>query len=149
MAQGLKTSRPAQNDPLLSLPMRVNFDALASFNSGPTAPENPGPYWPWVDTSDPLILKLRMYINNSWVIILNNIGGGPPIQVGAAKYFHTQAALSNTWTITHQLNTTAPIVAYVDGTGAAILPDTQVATTANIVVATFLVAQSGKATVVG
>ena len=59
-------------------------------------------------------------------------------------YRHDQTSSSTTWTITHNLNTSAPVVDCWVG-GDKIMPLTVTATDANTVTITFSTAQTGVA----
>jgi hypothetical protein len=147
--QGFRYTKPATNDPLESAPIRVNWAALATCHAGAVSPLNPLDYTLWVDTSNLAFINLKMYIGGAWVTILQNIGGGAPAQNGPARYQFTQAAVNTTWNITHNLNSTHPIIAYYTAVGVRIYPDVETVVSANSLTATFLVAQSGTALVVG
>jgi hypothetical protein len=151
MSQGFRPSKPAFLDPLQSQPMRDNFNALATHNAGATSPPNPDTGWLWLDTSNPANYRLRMYLLGTWIIILNNLVAGFPSQGGATKVVHNQTVAATTWTITHNLNTPNVSVFIWDGSLPAqmILPNTVVFVNNNVIQATFLVAQSGYAVVIG
>jgi len=68
-----------------------------------------------------------------------------PILIG---YKHTQVSSSTTWTITHSLGTSAPVVdCWINngGVNTKIIPLNVVATSANVVTITFSSAQAGVA----
>lgn len=63
-------------------------------------------------------------------------------------YEHTQASASTTWTITHNLGLSEPVVdCWVDdgGSDTRILPASVVATDVNVVTITFTTAYAGRA----
>lgn len=62
-------------------------------------------------------------------------------------FVHTQTPASASWTVTHNLNTLNVIVQIFDSSNNVILPDTIVATSANVVTVTFNTAVEGKAVV--
>jgi hypothetical protein len=103
----------------------------------------------WLDTSVAGAFNLKQYVGGVWLIILTNLQAGAPTQGGAAKYIHTQALASLSWTINHALNSSTVQVSCMDATGLQVFPNTVQVTTANQVVVTWLVAQAGTAIVVG
>jgi len=66
------------------------------------------------------------------------------IEVLAGTHYHEQVAASTTWVITHNLNTTEPVVDCWIG-GVKTTPQTVTATSALICTITFATAQSGEA----
>lgn len=67
------------------------------------------------------------------------------------SYEHIQSAESDTWTITHNLNTDTPVVdcwVLDGGLNTKIMPETVVATSVNVVTVTFSIAYAGRALVV-
>lgn len=150
MVQGLDISKPGFLEPLLSLPIRVNFDAIASWNEGPAAPSNPKSGWVWLDTSDPANIKLNLFILGAWVTILQNLTAGPPSQGATEKVVHTEAAPgATTWLITHNLGTEDIGITFWDGSNETITPNVTSIVNDNTVQATFLTQQSGRAVVFG
>lgn len=149
MSQNLNVNKPATRDPLQSLPVRTNFRAIASTNYGPQAPADAELGWLWIDASDPTNIKLKAFINNIFVTILNNLAGGPPPQTAPQKFTHTQVAPSTTWTIVHNLNTENVTFGFIDALNQMIIPNVVQINTVNQVTATFLVAQTGRAIIVG
>jgi hypothetical protein len=142
-------NKPGYLDPLQSEPVRSNFRAIAQHHAGPTPPSNPETGWTWLDTSVPTNYKLRMYLFGSWVILLNNLMGGFPPQGGATKVVHTQAVADTSWLVTHSLDTKNVSVTIWDTTDQIIIPNSVTAINVNQVLVTFLVAQAGRAVVVG
>ena len=62
-------------------------------------------------------------------------------------HYHTQSVASTTWVITHNLNTTEPIVdCFVSG--VKVSPQTVTATSALVCTITFPTAQAGEATLI-
>lgn len=147
--QGYDANKPAYLAPVISAPIRANFNAVATCHQGATAPANPDTGWLWLDTSDPLNYKLRMYLVGSWTVILNNLMAGFPTQSGAAKVVFTQGVAALNWTVVHNLNTLHVNVQVWDGTGHLIIPNSVTVLTVNTVQVSFLVAQAGKAIILG
>lgn len=149
MSQGLDLSKPGFLEPLLSLPIRVNFTAIATWNAGSTAPPNPEEGQAWLDTSDSSNIKLNVFLLGAWVTILQNLTAGPPTQTGAEKVVHTEAAPNTTWIITHALGTEDVVYAFYDVNDEAMLPDVFSIVDDNTVQATFLTGQQGRAVILG
>lgn len=147
--QGFDQNKPATNDPVRSEPVRTNFQAIASCHAGANPPSSPQTGWLWLDTSDPTNYRLRQYVSGAWLVILNNLAGGAPSQSTVSQYVHEQTVGATTWTITHSLDTEDINVQFWDSSGALILPDTVSIVSSNVASATFLVAQTGKAVVLG
>lgn len=151
MTQGFRPTKPAFLDPLQSQPMRDNFNALATCNAGATSPADPSTGWLWLDTSAPANYRLRMYLLGTWVIILNNLLGGFPVQGGATSAVFTQGAPSLTWAIIHNLGTPSVAVSLWDDSvspAQMMLADTIEYVSDNEVLATFLSPQLGRAVIV-
>jgi hypothetical protein len=142
-------SKPGYLDPLQSEPVRSNFRAIAQHHAGPTPPSNPETGWTWLDTSVATNYRLRMFLFGTWVIILNNLTGGFPSQGGASKIVHTQAVADVSWIVTHNLNTEDVSVTIWDAADQLILPNSVTTVSVNQVLVTFLVAQVGRAIVIG
>ena len=151
MTQGFRPTKPAYLDPLQSQPIRDNFNSLATCNQGATAPANPDSGWLWLDTSNPLNYRLRMYLFGAWVTILNNLMGGFPATGGATKVVHSQAIAGSTWLVVHNLDTANVTVTCWDDAIPAqiIIPNTITFVDNNTVQIDFLAAQAGKAIVIG
>lgn len=149
MSQGFDSNKPAYQDPLLSEPVRTNLNSIATSHAGVSPPNSPNTGWMWLDTSDPTNYRLKIYLAGTWIIILNNLQGGFPSQSTTTQYVHTQAVAAVTWTITHNLSSTDIIAQFWDSSDQLIIPDTTTIVNANIVQATFIVAVSGKAVVLG
>jgi len=60
---------------------------------------------------------------------------------------HTEAVASTTWTVTHNLNTTIPLLQVYDSNGVMLIPDNVVPTSNNVMAVTFNTAQAGTAIV--
>lgn len=147
--QGFDKNKPQFQSDLLSGPVRINFNASATNHLGPSAPNSPDPGWSWVDTSDPNNVKLRIFLNNSWLIVLANITGGPPSQSNLQKFVHPQTTPSTTWTVDHNLNILTVTITVIDATGQIIIPNTIQIQNQNTVTITFLTSETGSAIVVG
>ncbi len=152
MAQNFDAQKPALNDPLTSEPMRVNFQAVISLNSGPTAPSDPQEGWPWFDTSDPTNIKLKFFIGGTWVTGLANVQAGPPSQSNVDKEVFTQSVAATTWTVNHSLDSDELSVTCIDTSTSPdtiMIPDTVEFTSTSVVTITFLTPQAGKAVLLG
>lgn len=149
MSQGFDPLTPKVLDPLLSDPVRADLNALASHHSGTQAPGAPREGWIWFDTSDPLNLKLKIFLLGSFVTILENLAAGPPTQSGVTKFTHTQGVAATTWTVNHTLNTQDLAWSVFDSGNVAIIPDTVTIVTPSQLQFTFLTAESGRAILVG
>ena len=146
-----KSTKPAFLDPLQSQPVRDNFNALASHHEGATSPANPETGWLWLDTSNPLNYRLRMYLFGSWIVILNNLLGGFPSSGGATKVVHSQPIAGGTWLVVHNLDTANVTVTCWDNSVPAqiIIPNTVTFVDNNTIQIDWGVAQAGKAIVIG
>jgi hypothetical protein len=149
MSQGFDAAKPAFLDPLTSEPMRVNMTALATNHAGPQAPANPQDGWLWMDTADPLNIKIKAFINSAWLTILNNIQAGAPSQSNVDKFVHTQATGATQWTIVHTLNTEDITWTIYDSNGFWMLPNNFEITGPNTITVTFLSQESGKCVITG
>jgi hypothetical protein len=149
MSQGYDANKPAYLDPLLSAPIRGNLNAVTTNHAGPLPPSDPETGWQWLDTSNALNYRIKMYVGGSWLTILNNIAAGFPSTSTTGKYTHTQAVASLTWSIAHALNTENITVQFWDSSKQLMIPDTVTIVSDVLAQATFLVAQSGTAVVVG
>lgn len=149
MTTPFRPTAPEYLSSLKSEPVRTNFQVLARHHAGPTAPPNPEVGWTWLDTSNPVNLRFRMFLSGTWVVILNNLLGGFPSTGGATKVVHTQAVADTTWTIVHNLNSSNVSVTFWDATSQLFIPNTVTVTDVNTLTATFLVAATGVAVVVG
>jgi hypothetical protein len=149
MAQGLDLSKPGFLEPLLSLPIRINFTAIGTWNAGSTAPPNPEEGQAWMDTSDSGNIKLNTFVLGAWVTILQNLAAGPPTQTGSEKVVHTEAAPSLTWLISHGLGTRDVVPYFLDAAEEGMEPNVFSIVDDNTVQATFLTPQQGRATILG
>jgi len=149
MTQGFDSAEPVAGSAVVSQPVRWNFNAVATTHYGDSAPSDPQSGWPWVDSSDPLNVKLKFYIEGIWYVIISDLTAGAITPSGLGKYIHNESAPALTWTITHGLNTASPLVGVWDSSNQLILPDTVTVIDTNHVTLTFLVAQSGQAIIVG
>lgn len=149
MTQGLDLSKPGTLEPLLSLPIRINLEAIATDNAGASAPPNPKEGQDWLDVSDSSNIKLNKFLLGSWVTILQNLTAGPPTQSGSQKVVHTEGAPSTTWLISHGLGTRDVVPYFLDAAEEGMIPDVFSIVDDNTVQATFLVAQEGRAIILG
>lgn len=149
MSQGLDLSKPGFLEPLLSLPIRVNFTAVATWNAGSTAPPNPEEGQAWMDTSDSSNITLNVFALGAWVTILQDLTAGPPTQTGSEKVVHTEAAPAATWLISHGLGTRNVVPYFLDAAEEGMEPDVFSIVDENNVQATFLTPQQGSATILG
>ncbi len=149
MSQGLDLNKPGFLDALISSPIRINFEAVATGNLGPSAPSDPKEGQEWIDTSTPSNIKLNKFLLGTWITVLTNITAGPPSQSNVQKVIHTEVAPATTWVITHGLGNTDLSVAFWDALDESVVPDTVITTDDNTVTATFLVATAGRAVVIG
>ena len=152
MTQPFDFEQPSTGSPLLSLPIRLNFNAIGTMNLGPTAPANPFEGMPWIDTSDAGNLKLNAFLQGAWRTLLQNIAAGPPTQTGVTSVEHVEAGPATTWTITHGLGTRLLTMEFFDSSVSpeeVLLPNTIQVIDDNTVVATFSPGQQGRAVIQG
>lgn len=73
------------------------------------------------------------------------------VDIGAVApiYKHTQGAASTTWTVTHNLNFTNPLVTIYNSENKVIIPEEIISTSNNVVTIQFTEAVSGYATIAG
>lgn len=149
MAQGLNLNKPGFLEPLLSLPIRVNLTAIATWNAGVSAPPNPEEGQAWLDISSQANIKLNVFLLGAWVTILQNLTSGPPTQSGTEKVVHTEAGAADTWTITHGLGSKDVIVTFWDGNDDGMIPEITTTVDENTILATFITPIAGRAVVIG
>lgn len=149
MTQGFDFSKPKFLDPLESESVRTNFKALGTNHEGPTAPSDPELGMTWLDTSDPANVRLRMYVNGVFIVILNNLAGGAPSQSAVDLVVHTQVNPSTTWAVIHNIGTRDVVVQVWDENDQLMLPDTASVIDPDQLLVTFLNPQAGKALVLG
>lgn len=149
MSQGFQFSKPAFLDSLQSDPVRVNLNALGTTNRGPTAPADPEEGMMWVDTSNPTNIRLRMFLNNQFLVILNNITGGAPSQSAVDQTVHIQTAPSAAWNVVHNLGTRDLVVQTWDENDILMIPDQAAVIDEDTIQITFFQPQAGKAIVLG
>lgn len=93
----------------------------------------------------------RIVFVDKRVWICAELSGGQPIWVPLTNqidtYLHTQQTSSDTWTITHNLNTGTPLVQVYDTTNKLVIPGDVEVTDNNNVSVTFGTAVSGRAIV--
>jgi hypothetical protein len=148
MSQGFDKLKPEYQADLLSGPVRTNFNSLATWHKGPTAPPNPDDGWVWVDDSDATNVKVKMFLFSAWRTILQNIQAGPPSQTQLDKFVHTQVVASLTWTVNHNLNGVDLLVQVWDSTSHPVIPNDITMTSVNQIVITFVAPVAGRAVVI-
>jgi len=93
----------------------------------------------------------RLIFKDKRVFICTEIDGSLPIWVPLTNeintYMHTQASGSTTWTITHNLNTTLPLVQVYDSAHKQFIPDEVEVISNNVVQVTLASAITGRAIV--
>ena len=118
MSQGYNVN-PLTNDPLTSLQIRTNFDALVSFHKGATEPSPIFAGMFWLDDADAGNIKLKYSLNGTTFLILFEnlqgvIGSGsspvPVVKANAETFIHLQVPPLVTWSITHNLGKFPSIV---------------------------------------
>lgn len=142
-------NEPVEQSGVVSSPIRANFIALGTMNAGPTPPANPLYGMLWLDNSDSDHPTLYCFLNNAWRAILQNLLDGPPSQSTVEIFLHTQSSPSATWTVTHGLENSLPIVKVYDSTAAEIIPNTVQSLSVNQLQITFGSTRTGFAVVVG
>ena len=105
-----------------------------------------------IDNSFPATPKAGrvVFVNKRVYIAAELVSGTPtwiPLTNELDTYIHTQNSGAVTWSITHNLNTTIPLVQIYDAAHKVIIPDSIEVISNNVVNVTFTVAQSGRAVV--
>lgn len=105
------------------------------------------------DSNFPLNPKIgQMLFKNRVVYICVDIGNNTPVWCPLTStisaYNHSQPTAAQTWTITHNLQTTYPLVSVYDLNNNQILPNEVTVVDANTVAVSHSVAQAGRAAVV-
>jgi hypothetical protein len=91
------------------------------------------------------------FINKKLYIAVEILAGVPTwveLTDELNAFVFTQASASTSWSVTHNLNTTTPVVQVYDGSGNMIIPSSVVIVDADDLTITFSVAQSGKAIII-
>lgn len=141
MVQGFDPNVPVAGSPAASAPVRTNFNALFTTNSGNVEPTSPSLGTLWIDTSVPTNIKLKWYDGTVFRVILEHLES-------VAQPLSGQATFSQTFTnqttvvVAHGLNK-FPSVTVVDTGGNVILPDNIKYDDANQITVSFDVATSG------
>jgi hypothetical protein len=103
---------------------------------------NPGP------NSLPNLPAGNVWVGNSNALPVatstSSLGGG-----GTPVYIHTQSVASNSWTVTHNLGTSLPLVTVYDSTSNVIVPQEITSTSTSSISITFPLSISGFAAVAG
>ena len=81
------------------------------------------------------------------VAINNTIPVWLPLTNKIDTYVHTEAVAATTWTVTHNLNTTIPLLQIYNAAGEMLIPDSVTPTSNNIMEVTFNTAVDGTAVV--
>ena len=93
----------------------------------------------------------RIVFKDKRVYMCVELSGGLPVWVPLTNeintYLHTQSSASTTWTITHNLNTTTPLIQFYDNTNGLFFSDSITIDSNNQVTATFGGAATGRAVV--
>lgn len=146
MSQGFDPTVPVFGSGLQSGPVRVNFDALFSSNSGVAAPANPVAGTLWVDVSVPANVKLKIYNGTVWVTLVEHIEDATLLTFkgSQARYVHPQAIASLTWIVNHNLNV-FPSVTVVDAGNNQVIPNNIQYNSSNQITITFAVPSIGQA----
>lgn len=105
-----------------------------------------------IDTAFPATPKVgRVVFANKRVFIAVELVSGTPTWVPLTNeldtYVHSQNSGATTWTITHNLNTTAPLVQIYDNNHTIMIPDVITITDNNTVTVTFATNQAGRAVI--
>ena len=93
----------------------------------------------------------RVVFKDQALYICVAFNGSDPIWIPITNkidlHEHDQSSTATTWTITHNLNVTAPILQIYDTSGKMLIPDSVVPTSNNVMEVTFNTAQAGTAVV--
>ena len=93
----------------------------------------------------------RVVFKDQALYICVAFNGSDPIWIPITNkidlHEHDQSSTATTWTITHNLNVTAPILQVYDTAGVMLIPDSVVPTSNNVMEVTFNTAQAGTAIV--
>ena len=81
------------------------------------------------------------------VAINNTIPVWLPLTNKIDTYVHTEAVAATTWTVTHNLNTTIPLLQVYNAAGEMLIPDSVTPTSNNVMEVTFSAAVDGTAVV--
>lgn len=149
MVQGYDSDEPRQLSAVESLPVRTNFNALATAHIGSSAPSDPQEGWRWIDTSDALNIKFKIYLSGVWRTVINDLEGGAVSPVAINKYTHLQTSNSTQWIVQHNMGTEHVIWAAYDASDGALIPNTVQIDSEDQVTFNFATAQQGKAIIIG
>jgi len=99
--------------------------------------------------SPPTVGRLVFKDKRVWICveIVADVPAWIPLTGINTTYVHDQTSSSNTWTITHNLNTGSPIVQVYDDSGNMIIPGSVEPTSNNVIVIEFNTSQLGRAIV--
>lgn len=105
-----------------------------------------------VETNFPSIPVVgRIVFKDGIVYICVDLGGGTPVWVALTNqlstYVHNQTSISDTWTITHNMNANTPNVQVYDSNSKMVIPDDITIVDRDTVVVTFGTAISGRAVI--
>ncbi len=141
MVQGFDPNVPVPGS-AQSAPIKTNFNALFTTNSGPNPPASPNIGTLWIDTSDANNIKLKWFDGTVFRTLLEKLES-TPMAVSGQTTFVQNFTNATTLIVTHNLNK-FPSVTVVDTTNSVILPDNIVYDNANQITITFSVPTSGK-----
>lgn len=99
--------------------------------------------------SVPIIGRVVFKSQKLYMCVAINIGVPVwlPLTNKIDTYVHTQASTAQTWTITHNLNTTIPVLQIYDENDKMIIPNQVTPTSNNVMSVTLSAPMSGKAVV--
>lgn len=141
MSQGFDPNVPVAGS-AASLPLRTNFNALFTTNSGTSSPANPDIGTLWIDTSVPTNIKLKWYDGTTFITLLEHLESVPQPLSGQSTFIQSFVS-ATTVVVTHGLNK-FPSVTVVDSSNNVILPDNIVYDNANQITVTFDTATTGQ-----
>lgn len=97
----------------------------------------------------PTVGRLVFKDKRVWICveIISDVPAWIPLTGVNSTYVHDQTTPSATWTVTHNLNTTSPIVQIYDNTGNMIIPNYVAPSTNNIIIVDFSTQITGRAIV--
>jgi len=93
--------------------------------------------------------SLTLFQNDGLIVFTDGTNYFTCRGMGTVNKYSTTFSSANPWVVTHNLGTTAVIVAAYDGSGNLLTPTSVVITSANVVTITFGSSQSGSAVVIG
>lgn len=142
MVQGFDPNVPIPNSAAVSGPIRINFNALFTTNSGDTEPGSPALGTLWIDTSDVANIKLKWYDGTQFRVILEHLETVAQPLSGQATFIQVFTN-QTTVVVVHNLNK-FPSVTVVDTSENVILPDNIKYDNANQITVSFDTPTSGK-----